>query len=166
MSCCQPASHGRPYLVFLFPLVILALALTSWLLEPGTASGRSAPDSSQVVATVTEFHQALEAGDGDGAIALLSPDAVIAENGDVETRAEYASHHLEADMAFARAVDRKAELIQVVVTESSAWITSETETRGTYRGRGVESRGVETVVLRKRDEGWRISAIHWSSRDG
>lgn len=41
-----------------------------------------------------------------------------------------------------------------------------TEARGRYRNSAVESRGAETAVLRKSEEGWKISAIHWSSTDG
>ena len=99
-------------------------------------------------------------------MALLSIHALIVENGGVETRSEYVSHHLEADMAFAAAVERTSERLQVVVAKSSAWVTSVTEARGRYRNRDVESRGAETMVLRRSEKGWKISAIHWSSTDG
>ena len=61
-------------------------------------------DSSDVAATVDRFHAALSAGDSTGALALLADDAVILESGGVETRDEYRSHHLPADIAFAQAV--------------------------------------------------------------
>ena len=53
---------------------------------------------------MTAFHAALAAGDSAAALALLAPDAVVLESGEVETRAEYAAHHLAADIEFSRAV--------------------------------------------------------------
>ena len=61
-------------------------------------------DSTAILATVTAFHAALAAGDSAAALALLAPDAVVLESGEVETRAEYAAHHLAADIEFSRAV--------------------------------------------------------------
>ena len=166
MSCCQSSSSGKAYPAFLLALFLTVLALASWVLEPRTASGSTVSDSSQVLTAVSAFHRALEMGDRGGALDLLSSEAVIAENGRVETSSEYASHHLEADMAFAAAVDRIPALVRIVVADSSAWVMSTTETRGMYRGKQVESQGAETVVLQKGEEGWKISAIHWSSREG
>jgi hypothetical protein len=36
--------------------------------------------------------------------------------------------------------------------------------RGTYRDRAVNSQCVELMLLERTPEGWRIAAIHWSSR--
>src|SRR5687768_16973675 len=61
-------------------------------------------DSTSVVSVIERFHAALSAGDSTGAMALLAPDAVILESGGVETRAEYQSHHLQGDIAFAKSM--------------------------------------------------------------
>jgi ketosteroid isomerase-like protein len=45
-----------------------------------------------------------------------------------------------------------------------AWATSTSTARGEFRGRPVNSEGAELMVLTRTPEGWKISAIHWSSR--
>jgi len=124
----------------------------------------TAPDSAAIVAVVEAFHAALGAGDSVGALALLAPDAVVLESGDLESRAEYAEHHLGADMAFTRAVPSTRVTTEVVQDGAVAWVASVTTSKGTYRGREISSQGAELMVLSRTDAGWRIRAIHWSSR--
>lgn len=50
------------------------------------------------------FHGALRAGNRSAAFALLAEDALIYESGHAERKSQYATHHLDADIAFARAV--------------------------------------------------------------
>jgi ketosteroid isomerase-like protein len=45
-----------------------------------------------------------------------------------------------------------------------AWVVGTSTTRGEYRGRPVDSAGAELMVLTRTPQGWRIAAIHWSSR--
>jgi len=114
---------------------------------------------------VTAFHEALASGDSSQALALLAPDVLIYENGAVETsRDEYRSHHLPADMAFAAGTTREVLAQSGDQSADVAWLTSSTVTRGTFRGREIDSRGTETMLLRQTAEGWRITHIHWSSR--
>ena len=121
-------------------------------------------DSADVVATVERFHAALTAGDSAGAMALLVPDAIILESGGVETREEYRSHHLPGDIAYARSMKTTRKPIRVTVRGDAAWVSSTSSTTGESRGKAVNSAGAELVVLTRTAEGWRISAIHWSSR--
>jgi ketosteroid isomerase-like protein len=121
-------------------------------------------DAAAVVAVVDAFHAALEGGDGDGALALLAPGARILEGGGVETAEEYASHHLAADMRFSSAVKRERGPVEVVVRGDVAWAMSTSRAVGTVGEREIDSRGAELVVLSRGDDGWRIEAIHWSSR--
>jgi ketosteroid isomerase-like protein len=128
-------------------------------------SGSSATTDSLAVAAVVErYHRALAAGDSAAALALLAPDAVVLESGDAETRAEYASHHLPADMEFARAVARTPGAVRVVVRGDAAWATSASRSLGSFRGRAIDAQGVELMVLSREPGGWAIRAIHWSSR--
>lgn len=124
----------------------------------------SATDSAAVAQVVSSFHAALAAGDSTQALALLAPDARILEGGGVETRAEYASHHLGADMAFAGAVPRERGPLHVTVRGDVAWVSSTSTVRGTYRGREIDSRGAELAVLSRHGDSWMIEAVHWSSR--
>lgn len=129
-----------------------------------TAHGHAVSDSGAVAAAIERFHGALAAGDSVAALAMLAPDAVILENGTVETRDEYRGHHLPADIEFARAVPSQRSPVWVVVRGDVAWATSTSRTRGEFRGREINSEGAELMVLTRTPAGWRISAIHWSSR--
>jgi ketosteroid isomerase-like protein len=127
-------------------------------------------DSAAVAGTVARFHEALAAGDSAGVLALLAPDAVILESGGVETREEYRGHHLPGDIGFARAVKSVRSPIRVTLRGDVAWATSTSVTQGEYRGRAVNSAGAELMVLTRAaaagtsPAGWRITAVHWSSR--
>lgn len=122
-------------------------------------------DSAEVAATVDRFHRALAAADSAGALALLTADVAILESGGVEDRAEYRSHHLGSDIEFARAVPSRRAPMTVRVHGDVAWATSTSTTEGTFRGRAINSSGAELMVLVRTPEGWRIAAIHWSSRN-
>lgn len=132
----------------------------------GGSTPAQTSDSAAVVATVHAYHDALSAGDRDAAEALLAPDLYVAESGGIETRQEYLAHHLPGDIAFASAVDRVSELLRVVVEGDVAWVVARSRTTGTFRDRAVDSRGAELMVLSRTDDGWRIRAVHWSSRRG
>lgn len=131
---------------------------------PAPATTVQETDSAAVVAVIDDFHRALSRGDSARVLALLAPEARILEGGGTETVEEYASHHLPADIAFASAVERVRDGIDVVVRGDVAWATSTSRARGTFRGREIDSRGAELVVLARTADGWRIEAIHWSSR--
>lgn len=143
------------------PLVLTLLLLGLLLPAPGVA--QTTADSA--AAAVAAFHEALARGDSTAALALLAPDAVILESGDLETLAEYRSHHLPADIAFVRAVPSTGEAPTVVLAGNIAWVTSTSRSAGTFQGRAVNSQNAELMVLSRDSGGWRIRAIHWSSRN-
>lgn len=121
-------------------------------------------DSAAVVATVLRYHATLASGDSLAALSLLAPDAVVLESGSLESLAEYRSHHLPSDIAFARAVNSQRTPVRVVVEGDVAWVAQQSTAQGKFRDRAVDSAGAELMVLRRTVDGWRISAIHWSSR--
>lgn len=151
-------------------VVTVALAIIALMTSAGGSprlsaqSSAGSSDSSAVVSTVARFHAALAAGDSAAALALLAPDAIVLESGGVETLADYRGHHLPADIAFARAVPSTRTVVRAEVRGDAAWVTGTSETRGTYRDRPIDSKGAELMVLSRYPEGWRIRAIHWSSR--
>lgn len=114
---------------------------------------------------VDAFHAALTNGDKAAAIDLLSADVLIFESGFVErSRAEYASHHLDGDIAFSKTASRKV-LRQGERTEGkTAIVWQETETIGSSKGKEVHVLGTETAVLEKSGDKWKIVHVHWSSR--
>ena len=138
--------------------------LSVLLVVPCLAVGAAAPDSTAITAAASSFHAALAAGDSVGALALLAPEAVVLESGDVETRAHYAAHHLAADIAFARALPGTRTVTGVRQQNDTAWLWAESSTVGTWDGKAIDSAGAELMVLTRHEDGWRIRAIHWSSR--
>jgi ketosteroid isomerase-like protein len=140
-----------------------ALAALTTLAPPALAQGHR--DSSAVAAVVERYHRALTEGDSVAALAQLAEDAVIVESGGIESRREYRSHHLPADIAFARAVKSTRSPVRVSVRGDVAWTTATSTTRGRFQGKPVSSQGAELMVLTRSKDGWKISTIHWSSRD-
>ncbi|HSJ64347.1 MAG TPA: nuclear transport factor 2 family protein [Gemmatimonadaceae bacterium] len=122
-------------------------------------------DSSAVVDVMRRFRDALIAGDSVSAMALLHDDVRVLESGGIETREEYAGHHLPADMAFLRAIPGSWELVRLDIRGDAAWASSRSVQRGTFRERAVNSQGAELMVLVRTPQGWRIAAVHWSSRN-
>jgi ketosteroid isomerase-like protein len=122
------------------------------------------PAAQEAAATTEAFHRALRSGDVQAAGSLLAGDALIYESGGVERgKAEYASHHLPADAAFAKATKRTVTGRTGYARGDLAWIATETTTTGTYEGRAINSVSTETMVLRHENGAWRIAHIHWSS---
>jgi hypothetical protein len=147
--------------------VILGIggAFVSLIAVAAPAPAQVPTDSMAVADVVDRYHQALATGDSALALALLSRNAIILENGDAESLREYRSHHLPADIAFARAVKTSRSPVHVTVRGDVAWTNATSTTRGIYRGKAVNSTGAELMVLTRSAGGWTISAIHWSSRE-
>jgi ketosteroid isomerase-like protein len=145
----------------LLPLFILTACL---LTTDAMADASTAPDSVAIAAAAAAFHAALAAGDSTGALALLSEDVVVLEGGELETRAQYAGHHLAADIAFTRAAVGERAVTGVRQEGDAAWLWAVSSCRGSWEGREVDSVGAELMVLARGKNGWRIRAIHWSSR--
>jgi len=138
--------------------------------EPGTDSAEPAaafdadnyPTTPEAV--VDAYSTALKAKDESAIRAMLAPDVIIAEGGGAERSVdEYAGHHMPADMAFTAAVAFSVKKRDVIAKEDLATVISESQVHGTFRGENVHSRMMETMVLRRDDDRWRIVHIHWSS---
>ena len=137
------------------------------------APGRSASAQSNVpvdqnaraaVETARRFHELLAAGDSARVVTLLSADLQVVESGFLEDRAHYLAHHLGADMQFAKAVPSRREVVSVARQGDVVWLVSSSTASGTFRGRQVESRGAELMVLARVADAWLIRAVHWSSQ--
>lgn len=131
---------------------------------PATTAETSAP--AEPVAVIERFQRALVGGNTTQASELLDPSVKIFESGHIErSREEYASHHLKEDAAFLKTA--KVQLLSRTgdAIGDSAWVGSENRIRATGAdGKAAAVISTETMVLRKRADGWRIVHIHWSSR--
>lgn len=150
---------SRPIALLLAGL-LLSLRFTSTV----TAQAEAPADSAAALAVVATFHEGLAAGDSAAVLALLAPEALILEGGTVETRQEYAAHHLASDIAASRALKGERTVRRASVDGNAAWVVSGASTRGTFRGRELDLEGAELMVLERTGGVWQIVAIHWSSR--
>ncbi|MGD8326910.1 MAG: nuclear transport factor 2 family protein [Sphingomonadales bacterium] len=122
-------------------------------------------DLSSPLATVRAFHHALGEGDKAAVEAVLAPDVMIFESGYAERSfKEYEGHHMPADMEFAGGVHTKVSRTRVIEDGALAWVVSDRHTQGKWKDQDINSLTLETVVLRKEGNDWRIAHIHWSAR--
>jgi ketosteroid isomerase-like protein len=154
--------------VSVFFRLVSATTLLWAFTVPGEATakqnGPQLPAEAQAAAkALDDFHDALGRGDRNGALSLLSEDALIYESGHAERKSEYAAHHLAADIAYAKAVPATITSRAGHSTGSLVWVTTEGRTVGAYKGKAVDRRTVETAILRLRSGKWRILHLHWSS---
>ena len=155
---------------------LLALALTPLMLaavhpEAHAMSSAANPSLQSDTANfdtptdvVNAFHAALKRDDATAALNLMAEDVVIFESGGVErNRAEYETHHLKSDAAFSAATTRTPVSQTIASYGNLSSVMSVEFVKGTFRDRPINSRSVETMVLRKTEGRWRIIHIHWSS---
>jgi ketosteroid isomerase-like protein len=164
---CKKAPRPLKAGLLVAATLLLGQAINAAPAPPGRATGavEVAPAARPAATVVDAFHRAMRRGDTKLALSYLAGDALIFEAGGVERgRAEYAAHHLSADAEFAQAVP--ATLIRRVGRSgggSFAWIASEGRTTGTFKGKPVDRRTTETMLLRRTGSTWEIIHIHWSS---
>jgi len=116
-----------------------------------------------IQAVVESYHKAVETGDRESALELLSNDVMVLENGCVETAEEYVAHHLVADMEFSAAVISKRNVLQATVEGNIGWVISTITSKGKFRGHVIDATDAELMVLQKEKGRWKIRVIHWSS---
>jgi ketosteroid isomerase-like protein len=117
------------------------------------------------VATAKALHDALSSGDANKVEALLDPNVLIFEGGNVErSRKEYAAHHLPSDLKFMQAATYKLERQSGDTVGDLAWVVSEARLTGAHEGKPIDLVSTETLVLKKSGAAWKVVHIHWSSR--
>ena len=143
-------------------LVALLVAVSAAITTPSLAAPAAYEEAAHVVDV---FHSALDKADRDAALAALDDAVAIYEQGWVESsKADYAKEHLGADLKFAQSTKSEHTSRTGALLGDLAYVTTEGRTTGTFEGKPVNSISLETMVLRRDGEGWRIVHIHWSSR--
>ena len=141
----------------------IALAcLCSWAVLTASPTAQ-AGDRAAVAQTFEGFYAAMKAGDATKVMQAVAPDAVFLEGGRRETRAEYKSGHLQADMGFERAVSGKRGPLAITTSGDAAWVIAMTDYQGTFEGKPVNFVSEQLMVLTRTNGRWMIRAVHWSS---
>ncbi len=135
----------------------------------GQAMDHDAMDSGgamaeSAAAAADAFRAAIVANDSTAAASIILEDALIVEGGGIETREHYLSGHFNGDGAFLSAMTREPLERTVSVAGHAAWITSTSRLQGNFRDRDIDMTSAELLVLKHSDAGWKVAAVHWSSR--
>ena len=128
----------------------------------------AAQDTRTPVGTVDSFHKALAIGNTAGVLALLARELVVYEYGLVDPTLEaYAFKHLPTDMDYAAATEWALESRRTGGTGEFYWVLSTYRVTGTDKaGQAIDQNTLETVLLRRMGEGFRIVHFHWSTVPG
>jgi len=144
--------------------VRLAALLIALLLAAPAAFGQGARIPTEAV---DRFHAALRAKNTAGALSMLDRGLVVFEFGVVDPTVEaYGLRHMPWDMDLAGITTWKLETRRVGGEGNERWVLS------TYRVTGKQTNGklidqttLETVILRRSGELFRIVHFHWSTND-
>lgn len=113
--------------------------------------------------TAIAFQKALRDGNAETVRRLLADDVQIYEGKGVERSAdEYAHHHMPGDMAFLKAMTFVPLEHRVEELGDMAYSLSRTQINGRYKDKDIDLISVETLVLARTGNGWKIVHIHWS----
>ena len=117
--------------------------------------------------TVDAFHAALRNKDTAGALSLLDRGLVVYEFGLVDATVEaYAFRHLPFDMDVAVAAQWKLESRRVGGEGRERWVLSTYRVTGKQAdGTAIDQTTLETAILRRSGELFRIVHLHWSTSD-
>jgi ketosteroid isomerase-like protein len=115
--------------------------------------------------TVARFHQALAQGEIAQVVQYLDPALVVFENGQAEYGlAEYREKHLPHDLDYSRQVQRQMGPQAEQLAGDWAWVSSQVVVSGQVGGKQTRKQQLETMMLKRGPDGWKIVHIHWSAR--
>jgi len=141
----------------------LALALTGGA-SSAVGAQSALSDSAGAVSAVEGFHAALAGADSVRAVTVLADDILIIEAGAIQTKADYLGGHLAGDMKASQGAKGERTVLKVSIVGDAAYIVSKTVTPPTGAQGSTGSELAELMVLSRASGGWKIRAIHWSSR--
>lgn len=111
---------------------------------------------------VEAFHGAMTTGDTDAMLAL-APEARLSKLAALRRSRSTRRSTCGPTSPSCRAVPRERSDLKVVGEGNVAWVVSASRAVGTYRGREIDSRGGELMVLARNGDGvWKIRSISWS----
>ncbi|EIL90334.1 MULTISPECIES: c-type cytochrome [Rhodanobacter] len=114
-------------------------------------------------AVAQAFHAALQRGDRAAVLALLAPDARISEGGHTQSRDEYASEHLDEDIAFLKAARMTPVSLGSMPMGDTAMVGSESTLQATSKGKPATLRSRELLNLKKDGGTWKIVSVQWQT---
>jgi len=152
-------SRGR-----LWRSVAAAALCCLWTFAPGAACAQAARIPADAV---DGFHAALKKKDTAGALSYLDRGLVVFEFGATDPTVEaYALQHLAADIDMAAVSDWTLLSRRVGGEGVERWILSTYRVTGTHAdGKPIDQTTLETAIVRRTGEQFRIVHLHWSTSD-
>jgi ketosteroid isomerase-like protein len=138
-------------------------ALLAVLFAMSSACQAQSNKSADVNSVVEAFYGAITAGDADAAMALIAPDAIFVESGNIENRDQYQKNHLPRDIEYESEVKGERGPLKVTQEGNTAWVISTTKYDETDQGNPDLYIITQLMVLTRSADGWRIRSICWSS---
>jgi ketosteroid isomerase-like protein len=114
-------------------------------------------------AAAEAFHAALQKGDRNAVLALLSAEVSIIEDGKTQSRDEYASGHMGEDFAFLKHARIKLLSLASMAMGDSAMVSSRSEMRASHEGVPMSMLSSEVLTLKQTPAGWKIVKVQWAS---
>ena len=148
--------------------ILFSFAAAAMIALAGSASADDGAHPGDAPASPLEvvdaFAAALDAGDEVALADLMASNVQIAESGGLErSLEEYRSHHMGADIEFSKAVETTVVGRQIYEGEGLVTVMTEAVSKGIFRDKPINSRLMETMVLKENGGTWKIVHIHWSS---
>ena len=129
--------------------------------------GQSDVETARIAAWLGTYDRAFNAKDLQQLATFYDPDVTIFEGGGVNNGwADYRDHHLGPELKDFEGLQFAHRDIKVHLlgNGSVAYVTSEYALKARVKDRDVESGGLETLVLVKVGDAWRIRHSHTSAR--
>ncbi|MDB6000484.1 MAG: hypothetical protein JWP52_2183 [Rhizobacter sp.] len=144
-------------------LSVAALLAAAWA-SPSGAWAQAARIPSD---TVDNFHASLKKKDTAGALSALDRSLIVFEFGLIDPTIEtYALQHLSSDIDMAVATNWKLESRRVGGEANDRWVLSSYRVTGKRTdGTAIDQVTLETALLRRTGDTFRIVHLHWSTSD-
>ena len=143
------------------------IALLACAAATVTVSAQAAREDAGVVAWLQSFDRAFMSKDLEALSAFYHPDVTVFEGGGVNNGwADYRDHHIGQEMKGFENLQFEHRNVAVHVLEggATAYVTSEYALKTRVSGRDVDSGGLETLVLVRMGDMWKIRHSHTSAR--
>jgi len=117
----------------------------------------------EVGEVVAELHTALRSSDEATIRSILADNVLIFEGSGAErSLEEYASHHMKSDMKFLKHMATELLERNIMIHGDVAISSSRSKMTGKYKNKDFNKVTVETLVLKKNSDGWKVIRVHWS----
>lgn len=159
-TCREPKTKRSPALCLVCSALISFAAAT--LSMPCAGQGARLPTDA-----VDGFHAALKRKDTAGALSLLERGLVVFEFGAVDPTVEaYAQQHLPFDIDAAAATQWTVLTRRTGGDGNDRWVLTTYKVTGKdASGAAIDQTALETAILRRSGDGFRIVHLHWSTND-